>query len=555
MAPKYRILFLNPPDPSLVHVDAHIGYDYFEPPLGLLYVYDFIKRLGGTDVKFIDLNIEMKFISKGRSLEDILRSNIENYQPDLIAISALYYSSISVFHLMAKKIKNINPKVVVAFGGHYPSHLTEQCLSDKNVNYAILSEGELGMSDLIDFLRGEKDIRDTEGLAYKKEGVLIKNKRSTFWEGYSDVKRLPWEDTYFQYYFKEGRNLLYRLKHKSEFRIASITASRGCPNNCTFCGSASFWNRRWRRRKIANIIDEINYLKSHYHINTVVFNDENISVNKKWFIELLDELKKVNISWLSGGGFSVRTLNDETVIKKMYESGIIFFNLAVESGLDKTLKKINKQLTVAESKNVVRLIRENGDVFINAFIMSGFPFETLSDIKKTYEFAETLDTDWKGFYCVNPLPGTELYNECKKDNLIEVATYEHYGEFYYASSKVKYIDYTGEHLNHLNYLANLKNNFVQNRNLRLKTIKSLEQAERDFLYILEMAPNHVFAYLGLAEIMKLRKNVPAQKMYILKAKKILEEDSFNWADYLNELNVDVDKLYKEVQITGSAVLT
>src|SRR3989339_384831 len=191
-----KILFLNPPDPSVLKLGRQSGYAYFEPPLGLLYVYDYIKKRQDVGVLFVDLNIEMKFLT-GDSLEDILKRYILEYQPDMIAMATLYYQGIPVFHKMASLIKKINPKIVLVFGGHYPHHLTAKCMEDELVDYIILSEGELGLSDLIDAMNSNGQMSDIEGIVHREGNQVIRNPRKKFWDGYCDVKRLPWEDTHF----------------------------------------------------------------------------------------------------------------------------------------------------------------------------------------------------------------------------------------------------------------------------------------------------------------------------------------------------------------------
>ena len=541
-----RILFLNPPDPSLIENNTSAGYAYYEPPLGLLYVYSFMKNRGDLEVKFVDLNIEMKFMSK-MNIVDTLKTHINAFRPDLIAISTLYYSSIHVFHLLAEHIKNINSNILVVFGGHYPSHLTDKCLSDSNIDYAILSEGELGFSDLIDALNGQKILKEVEGVAFRNGEDIIKNHRRTFWEGFANVKRLPWEDTHFHYYFREGRNVLYRIKKKNEIRLATVTATRGCPNACEFCSSSSFWKRRWRKRNISNVIDEIRYLKDTYDVNTVVFNDENISINKSWLIEFLNELKKLNITWISGGGLSIRTINDDNVIHMMYESGIGLFNLAIESGSNDTLKRVKKPLTIEETDNTIKLIRKYGDAVAIGFIIVGFPFEDLASVKQTIAYADSLDLDWKCFYCFQPFPGSDLYTYSKERRLIEDFD-THYGENYFAPEML-HIDYTSDELNKLNYMANLESNFVKNRNLKTSTEKSLQQAERDFNYVLEMVPNHVFALLGLSEIMRLRKIQNKRIEYLKLAKKaVINNKGFDWQYYLKQFKYDIDLMLSNAYV-------
>lgn len=536
-----KTLFLNPPDPALVKDAPDLGYAYFEPPLGLLYVYSYLKNKKKYDTYFVDLNIEMKFISR-LNLYQSLKYLIDFYKPDMVAISALYYSSINTFHIIAKKIKEINPKIIVVLGGHYPTHITDMALADKNVDYVVISEGELGLAALIDGLNTSSNLENIEGIAFIKNGKLIKNDRKIFWSGFENSKRLPWEDVQVDYYFKEGRHFLYRVYSKDEIRLGAVTATRGCPNQCTFCSSHRFFKRRWRCRKVDLIIDEIKFLKDNCSVNTIVFNDENMTVNKNWLLNLLDELKKLNIKWIAGAGLAVRMINDEELIKKMYESGIALFTLAIESSNDETLKKIKKPLSIDEAKNVIRLIRKYGNGFILGFFITGFPFETKKDILDTLEFAGKLDLDWRSYYCFQPLPGTELHDYCIDNNLMDGYDSSNYTELHYAA-EIKYIDYTSKELDKLNYKSNIKYNFLKNRNLLLGTNESLKQAERDFNYVLDIVPNHVFAYLGLAEIEKKRNNLNKRKEYLQKAKNILLNDkSFDWSFYVSMFGIDIDKL-------------
>jgi anaerobic magnesium-protoporphyrin IX monomethyl ester cyclase len=537
MMNKYtRILLLNPPDPKLLQDAGAPGYAYFEPPLGLLYVYSHLKGRGAHDVRFLDMNIEMRFKSR-LGLKETLNRALSDFRPDLVAIASLYYSSIPVFHAIAAAIKEGFPDVTVAMGGHYPTHMTADCLADPNVDFAILAEGELGLSGLLDALNAGTDLAEVEGLAFKTAGQITRNPRKSFWSGFSSSGRLPWEDIDFRSYFQDSRNVLQRVADRKDLRIAAITATRGCPNNCTFCSSPSFWKRRWRKRPVSEISAEIVFLKTTYGVNTIVFNDENISADPKWFMGLMDELEKLDVVWISNGGLSISSINDEKIIRKMYSSGIGLFNLAVESGSDETLRRVNKRLTLEQTRNVIRLIRENGDGFAIGFFITGFPFEDFAGVRKTIAFAEELDLDWRCFYCFQPFPGCELMEYCQSQGLIDSFD-PNYGENAFAP-KLKYLDYTAEELNHENYLANLRVNFVGNRNLLLATEASLAQAERDFKYVLDMIPDHVFAFLGLAGVSERRGEALERDRYLLCAKEAAGSSGFDWRKYLDIFAVNI----------------
>lgn len=536
-----KVLFLNPPDPSLVIEDSKQISPYFEPPLGLLYVYSFLKRSKhDIQVRFCDLNIEMGF-KKAENLEGAVRRAIKDFTPDLVCIAALYYSGISIFHSVVKEIKELIPNSLIVLGGHYPTHLTEMAMKDKLIDFCILSEGEIGLSDLINVLNSKKNIEEAEGLAFRKDNKVVKNPRQSFWSGYSDFGTLEWRDLEMEYYFSEGRNVFDRFEDRKKRAFAAMTATRGCPNACTFCSSKNFWQRRWRKREIPKIVDEIKFLIKEYNANTIIFNDENMGIDREWLLGLMDELEKLKITWIAGSGLSVRTINDEKVIKKMYSSGIGYFNLAVESSSDEVLSKVQKPSSVKEIKNVVKLIRKNGDGYINGFFITGFPFEKRADVQRTYKFAESLKLDWYSFYCFQPFPGTQLHDYCVENKLIDRFDIN-YGENYY-SPKMKHIDFTSDELNKLNYTANLKYNFVENRNLKIGTKKSLKQAERDFKYVLDMVPNHVFTLLGLAKIMRLRNLKDGRIKYIKLAKEAVKKDKdADWRYYLKEFNLNINKI-------------
>jgi len=536
-----KILFLNPPDPVLLKQNSKkINCPYFEPPLGLLYVYSYVKKTKkDIAVRFRDLNIEMGF--KGaETLEEAVKRSIDGFTPDLVCISALYYSAISIFHSTTKEVKKLVPNALVVLGGHYATHLTNMAMKDALIDFCVLSEGEIGLSDLIDALNSEKNLEEIEGLAYRKNNEIIRKPRNNFWSGYSDFDTLEWNDLEMEYYFKEGRNVFDRFENRNQRKFAAMTATRGCPNACIFCSSKNFWHRNWRKRKIPKIIDEVKFLINNYGANTIIFNDENMSVDKDWFLELMDELEKLKITWIAGSGLSVRTINDEKVIKKMYSSGIGYFNLAIESSSDESLKKLQKPSSIEEIKNVIKMIRENGNGYVNGFFITGFPFEAKKDVIYTYDFARSLGLDWYSFYCLQPFPGTEIHNYCLENKLIEAFDIN-YGENYFAPD-MKHLDYTSEELNKLNYAANLKYNFVENRNLKMNTEKSLQQAERDFKYILDMVPNHVFAFWGLSEIARLKNQEDKRAKYITLAKKALIEDkTTDWQYYLKEFNLNINQ--------------
>lgn len=260
-----------------------------------------------------------------------------------------------------------------------------------------------------------------------------------------------------------------------------------------------------------------------------MFNDENIAANRNWLLELLHALTPLNITWISSGGLSVRSVNDDELLAQMVTSGIGLFNLAIESGSDATLARINKKLTVEEICRAIARIRAYTDAYIIGFFIIGFPFESWADIQNTIHFARSLDLDWKSFYCFQPFPGSKSYDYCIENNLLSSFNPD-YGQIYFASN-LKYVDYTSVQLSHLAYESNLDINFINNRNLKLNTSDSLRQAQKDFEYVLKIVPDHIVAINGLAEIARMQHNFQKQELYVSKAVNLLQTNTGEWHQY------------------------
>ena len=101
----------------------------------------------------------------------------------------------------------------------------------------------------------------------------------------------------------------------------------------------------------------------------------------------------------------------------MRESGCWSLSIAPESGDPMILKKIRKQFTLDQVRQVVKWCRELG-ILLHTNFMIGFPWETEDSVKRTIDFAMELDTEIVNFGRVFPLPGTDIYKYLKKNDLL-----------------------------------------------------------------------------------------------------------------------------------------
>jgi hypothetical protein len=57
--------------------------------------------------------------------------------------------------------------------------------------------------------------------------------------------------------------------------------------------------------------------------------------------------------------------------------------------------------------------------------------------------------------------------------------------------------------------------------------------------VISISPDHVFAYYGLSEIMRIRNEPEMREKYIQKAIELVEKSDFDWRYYLEKLGVEL----------------
>jgi len=84
-----------------------------------------------------------------------------------------------------------------------------------------------------------------------------------------------------------------------------------------------------------------------------------------------------------------------------------YFNLPVQSGNDKILKKMNRNYTLKEYKNLVRKIRKKiPEIKLSTDVIVGFPGETKKQFQNTVKLFKEIKFDWAYIAKYSPREGT-----------------------------------------------------------------------------------------------------------------------------------------------------
>ena len=490
MATIKKILLIITPTTDFKNTKGDLSQkntEFIPQPLGLAYLGS-VLRTAGYEVEIFDPHIEVfdqieKF-NKRKMLKSMISTKINNSEYDVIGISSVYIYTYEWAHYIAKIAKQKSKGIPVVIGGGYPSLLVEKVLSDINIDYLVRGEGEVTFIQLLSFLETEnaEDLKKIEGIAYRLNGEAIFQPRIHYIEKVDDIPFPAWDLINIEKY------MLFEGK-----RRFVLISSRGCPYACTFCNSHESWGRGFRQRSSENILKEIDYLIDKYRAEDLLFVDDNMTVNKKRFMEIVRGIKERNITWQAINVSSFTT--DDEMLMAMKDSGCYQIAIAVESAVPETLKKMRKPVNLKRSKEIVKFCRKIG-LQCTLFYISGLPYDTKEDMIKTFKFSEEVRADWNQYSMLVPFPGTDIFKECIDkgyfiDDELDLSQLTIHNEGFIETE-----NWNKEWVSQTTYDYNIKTNFLRNYNL-IEDDGDLNAAVDMFEYVVKFHPHHIIAVLCL----------------------------------------------------------
>lgn len=312
------------------------------------------------DINFIDDRIS--------KLPDIIDSDIIAFSVETFAAKRAY--------ILAKKFKNKNNHIVM--GGFHASVEYEEAL--KYADTVLIGDAEDTWPRFInDFKNGIcKSI-------YKSE---LKD----------NIPKIDYK------FFNKNKSPKYP-------RIGVMQFSRGCRFNCDFCSIKTVYKGKIKKKKIDDIIQEINDSGFKYFF----FADDNLFVDEEFALELFSCITDLNIKWACQ--ISMDIAKNEKLLDKMEESGCFLVLIGFESLNKNNLKVMNKGANIlADDYNLVIKNIYKRKILIYATFVFGYDFDDVSTIKDTLDFALRCNFAVANFNTLMPMPGTRLYERLEKEN-------------------------------------------------------------------------------------------------------------------------------------------
>ena len=336
----------------------------------------------------------------GYSYETIGK-RIKKIRPFLVGISSLFTAYAAEALKTAEIVKHHHPDCKIVFGGHHPTALPERMMESPAVDYVLRGEGEASMPLLATALQKELRLDTIPGLVYRKaDGCLHVSEPATL-HNPNDYP-LPAAQLLNQRF--------YRRKKKA---TAVIVASRGCPMKCTYCAVGASSPFKHRRRSVSSVMVEIEKAVSLYDTGLIDFEDENLSLDRKWFSQLLTQISQR----FKGHSLELRAMNgllpsslDKQIIGAMKTAGFKTLNLSLGTISHAQLERFQRPDVRSAFEKALQLARVH-DLKAVGYIIVGAPFQTAADSLKDliYLAQRRVLIGTSVFY---PAPGSEDYALC-----------------------------------------------------------------------------------------------------------------------------------------------
>lgn len=340
-----------------------------------------------------------------QTLTQLTLESIERHQPTIVLVSVPFPGCVYASFRIAQTIKAQYPDVVICLGGGFVNTELRE-LSDVRVfdyfDYVTLDDGERPLLALFEFLENKRPQENLVRTFLRSAGTTGEGRSSDAASGgvvryinhvepdvpFAEVGAPTWDGLPIDQYLStlDMLNPMHRLW--SDGRWNKLTVAHGCYwKKCSFCDVSLDYIGRYDGVAATTLVDRIEQIVAETGQTGFHLVDE--AAPPKALKAMADELlrRKVTISWWGNIRFE-KSFTPE-LCELLAESGCIAISGGLEVASDRLLKLMKKGVSVQQVAKVTKAF-SNAGVLVHAYLMYGFPTQTVHDTVDALEYVRQL---------------------------------------------------------------------------------------------------------------------------------------------------------------------
>jgi len=385
--------FILPAEDELEFLDVH-------PNLGLISLAA-VGEAAGHRVEIYDPKYQIRAGRHGydATFYDKAARDIQAMAPDAVGFTTLGCSFLFAINVAAA-LHQSDPDLPILLGGPHATMLDRRSLElYRQFDIVVRHEAELALPELLNKIE-TRDFGHIPGVTWRGAGGAIRATPGS--PKVDDLDSLPLP--------------LYEKYPVAELGLdmMRIEAGRGCPFECTFCSTATFFQRTYRLKSPERLLAEMDRLNARYGVTEFKLDHDLFTVNKAKVAAFCEAVQDRDYQWR----VSARTdCVDPPLLEQMAAAGCIGLYFGIESGSTRLQRTAKKRLKLDSVAPILDTAQSLGIEATVSFI-TGFPDESAADHDDTLDmlgrcFQRPSDECLPQLHLLQPEPGTALMERYK----------------------------------------------------------------------------------------------------------------------------------------------
>jgi radical SAM superfamily enzyme YgiQ (UPF0313 family) len=326
-----------------------------------------------------------------RKLRALALDAVERHHPDVVLVSVPFPGAVYAAFRIAQAIKAQHPGIRIALGGGYVNTELRELAEPQVFDFfdaVTLDAGERPLLALLEHWRGKRSAARLVRTFVREAGAVRYIDIGEADVPFADVGTPTWDGLPLDRYLSllDMLNPMHRLW--SDGRWNKLTVAHGCYwKKCSFCDVSLDYISRFDAATAETLVDRIEAIVAETGQTGFHFVDE--AAPPKSLKALAAELQRrqVSISWWGNIRFE-KSFTPELCQQLAY-SGCIAISGGLEVASDRLLKLMKKGVTVEQVARVTKGFSDAG-VLVHAYLMYGFPTQTVQDTVDALEYVRQL---------------------------------------------------------------------------------------------------------------------------------------------------------------------